>query len=67
MKNNFFLILIAAISLTACKKNLSELNQNPNSPETADPQFLLSNVLYQSAKNNAEEAWKKFNVACMLS
>ncbi len=62
MKNNFILFLIAVLSLTACKKNLSELNQNPNAPENVDPQFLLSNVLYQSAKNNAEEAWKNGNL-----
>lgn len=47
---------------SACKKNLSEVNQNPNAPETADPQFLLSNVLYQTAKNNAEEGWKAGNL-----
>jgi hypothetical protein len=62
MKNNFISFLIALLLLTACKKNISEINQNPNAPETADPQFLLSNVLYQSAKNNAEEAWKNGNL-----
>ena len=62
MKTKFILILFAFVQLTACKKNLSELNQNPNASEIADPQFLLSNVLYQSAKNNAEEAWKNGNL-----
>ena len=38
------------------------MNKNLNAPEQADPQFLLSNVLYQSAKNNAEEAWKNGNL-----
>lgn len=62
MKNKFILVLFALVLWTSCKKNLSEVNQNPNAPENADPQFLLSNVLYQSAKNNAEEAWKNGNL-----
>ena len=55
-------ILSLLMLLTGCKKNLADVNVNPNSPERADPQFLLSNVLYQSAKNNAEEAWKNGNL-----
>lgn len=61
MKNIVYVILIAVL-LSACKKNISEFNQNPNAAEKADPQFLLSNVLYQSAKNNAEEGWKNGNL-----
>ena len=55
-------ILSSLLLFTGCKKNLADVNVNPNSPERADPQFLLSNVLYQSAKNNAEEAWKNGNL-----
>ena len=55
-------ILSSLMLFTGCKKNLADVNVNPNSPERADPQFLLSNVLYQSAKNNAEEAWKNGNL-----
>ncbi len=62
MKNNFIIFLFAFLFLSSCKKNLSEVNQNPNAPETVDPQFLLANVLYQSAKNNAEEGWKNGNL-----
>lgn len=59
MKNKITLFFsIIALTFSACKKNLSEVNQNPNAPETADPQLLLSNVLYQTANNNAEEGWK---------
>lgn len=57
-----FLLVLVAIFFSACQKNLSDVNRNPNAPETADPQFLLSNVLYQTAKNNAEEAWKAGNL-----
>lgn len=58
------LLLIGSLILLAigCKKELAQVNENPNAPEKADPQFLLSNVLYQSAKNNAEEAWKNGNL-----
>lgn len=63
MKYKMFLLLsFVAILFSACKKNLSGVNQNLNAPETVNPQFLLSNVLYQTAKNNAEEAWKNGNL-----
>ena len=55
---NFLFIILVAVSMIACQKNLSDVNRNPNAPEQSDPQFLLSNVLYQTAKNNAEEGWK---------
>ena len=52
----FIGICCVVVLLTAsCKKTLSEVNENPNAPEQVAPQFLLSNVLYQTAKNNAEE------------
>ncbi len=63
MKNSFAIWLcLALFTLAACRKDLNETNINPNAPENADPQFLLSNVLYQTAKNNAEEAWKNGNL-----
>ncbi|MEJ7830256.1 MAG: SusD/RagB family nutrient-binding outer membrane lipoprotein, partial [Segetibacter sp.] len=63
MKNKSLIILVLFIALsTACKKDLATVNENPNAPEKADPQFLLSNVLYQAAKNNTEEAWKNGNL-----
>ncbi|HEV8079153.1 MAG TPA: SusD/RagB family nutrient-binding outer membrane lipoprotein [Chitinophagaceae bacterium] len=62
MKNNVIIFLFAFFLLSSCKKNLSEVNLNPNAPEKVDPQFLLANVIYQSAKNNAEEGWKNGNL-----
>lgn len=63
MKNKLFLLAFMAILLLpACQKSLSEVNNNPNAPEEVDPQFLLSNVLYQTARNNAEEGWKAGNL-----
>jgi hypothetical protein len=63
MKNKFALIVLLVLAtLSGCKKHLVDVNRNPNAPESADPQFLLSNVIYQSAKNNAEEGWKNGNL-----
>ncbi len=68
MKNISLLILVFLLPiLPGCKKSLTEINQNPNAPESADPQFLLSNVIYQSAKNNAEEGWKNGNLLAQLT
>lgn len=53
--------------LVGCSKDLSSVNENPNAPEKVDPQFLLSNVLYQSAKNNAEEGWKNGNLLAQFT
>jgi hypothetical protein len=62
MINKSLLIICLLLVFTSCKKDLAEVNRNPNAPENADPQFLLANVLYQAAKNNAEEAWKNGNL-----
>ncbi len=62
MKSNLIILVFAFLFFSSCKKNLSEVNLNPNAPEKADPQFLLGNVLYQSAKNNAEQGWKNGNL-----
>lgn len=61
-KPSLFILAAFLMLSSACKKDLASINENPNAPEKADPQFLLSNVLYQSAKNNAEEAWKNGNL-----
>jgi hypothetical protein len=59
MKMKWFLpIIVGVFCFAGCSKSLSEVNNNPNAPEQTDPQFLLSNVIYQTAKNNAEEGWK---------
>jgi hypothetical protein len=56
------LVALMLVVASSCKKDLASVNENLNAPEQTDPQFLLSNVLYQSAKNNAEEAWKNGNL-----
>ncbi len=61
-KPSLIIIGVFLLLSTACKKDLAKVNENPNAPAKAEPQSLLSNVLYQSAKNNAEEAWKNGNL-----
>ncbi|MEO7961605.1 MAG: SusD/RagB family nutrient-binding outer membrane lipoprotein, partial [Ginsengibacter sp.] len=68
MKINYILLIcVASISFFGCKKDLSEVNENQNAPANADPQFLLSNIIYQSAKNNAEEGWKNGNLLAQFT
>lgn len=52
MKNirNLSLLLLCIFGSTiSCTKDFAELNTNPNSPQSVDPQFLLSNVISVSA------------------
>ncbi|MEO7210417.1 MAG: SusD/RagB family nutrient-binding outer membrane lipoprotein [Chitinophagaceae bacterium] len=68
MKNKIIILFCAmSICFFSCKKNLSSINDNPNAPEQVDPQFLLSDVIYQAAKNNAEEGWKNGNLLAQLT
>jgi hypothetical protein len=62
MKKVLLICLTAVFFISSCKKDLADINKNPNAPENVDPQFLLANVLYQLAKNNAEEGWKNGNL-----
>lgn len=39
--------------LGSCTDEFNELNENPNSPEAVDPQFLLANVISVEADQNA--------------
>ncbi len=41
------------LALGSCTDEFEELNENPNSPEAVDPQFLLANVISVEADQNA--------------
>lgn len=47
-----FPILTMVLFLHACTSGFEEINQNPNSPQDVSPQFLLTNVLFESADAN---------------
>ncbi|CAM4137567.1 SusD/RagB family nutrient-binding outer membrane lipoprotein [Zobellia nedashkovskayae] len=54
MKKLYILSLIGfTVLLGSCTDEFDELNENPNSPETVDPQFLLSNIISVEADQNA--------------
>lgn len=52
MKKISFLLLVAVIAITSCKKELN-INQNPNQPTTVTPNVVLSAALVGTASNNA--------------
>ncbi len=42
------LVAFAAVSFSSCKKQLAELNVNPNRPEVVDPEYLLNTSILNS-------------------
>ncbi len=56
MKNFIIILISGAFLLTGCKK-FDETNNNPNAPEDVDPQFLLSNALWEASNNQSFWSW----------
>lgn len=59
--------LVLLLASTACTKDFEELNANPNAPESVDPQFLLTNIIYNGANNQAVDAWNAGNFLGQLT
>lgn len=60
MKFKYSTIILSGallLSVTSCKKNLEDINKNPNSSETAQPDYLLTGV----TKNIADTYWGTAN------
>lgn len=51
------LALAAATLFSSCKKDLSEINTNPNAPLNASPELLLRQVQYDFGENNSYEGF----------
>ncbi len=53
--NKLYIITLTSFTLLfgSCTDEFEELNENPNSPESVDPQFLLANVISVEADQNA--------------
>ncbi len=52
MKHNilkYSLLILIAFAGISCEKSLEELNENPNAPEYANPDYLFTNTLIQGA------------------
>lgn len=52
MKNYIILIVGALLFMSSCTRDFDIINENPNSSENIDPQFLLSNVISVLANEN---------------
>ncbi|MBS7562817.1 SusD/RagB family nutrient-binding outer membrane lipoprotein [Mucilaginibacter sp. Bleaf8] len=60
MKLKHIFLLVAGgsvLSFTACKKDLAEINQNPNASQTAQPDYLLT----AATKTTADTYWGTTN------
>jgi hypothetical protein len=60
MKFKYSTIILSGallLSVTACKKNLEDINRNPNASETAQPDYLLTGI----TKNIADTYWGTSN------
>lgn len=54
---SIYIVFIAFLALTSCKKELDKVNKNPNSLEQPDATTLLSNTIVSEFYNNANVAW----------
>ena len=67
MKFPFLAIISTIFLLTACTKDFEEINTNPNVPVAVNPQFLLTNIVWNAANNNAVDAWNAGNQLSQLT
>jgi len=65
LKNKWLYVILLIAFLTGCKKNLTELNINPDQPLSTDPNYLFSYALQQGMGNyNSDvnlEQWALMN------
>lgn len=61
------LFLTLLLLFNSCSEDFETINTNPNAPEEVNPQFLLSNILWNSANNNAVDAWNAGNFLAQLT
>lgn len=67
MNYKIYILLLACLSFGSCSKEFEKINTNPNAPEQVDAQFLLSNILWNAANNNAVDAWNAGNFLAQLT
>lgn len=58
---SLFPIVIALFMLNSCDQNFETINTDPTAPTEVDPQFLLSNILWNVANNNTADGWNAGN------
>lgn len=67
MNYKIYILLWFCLSFGSCSKEFEKINTNPNAPEQVDAQFLLSNILWNAANNNAVDAWNAGNFLAQLT
>lgn len=67
MNLKYILSLSLLLVFSACTKDFEEINTNPNVPEVVNPQFLLTNIIWNAANNNAVDAWNAGNFIAQLT
>ncbi len=50
-------LLAALLLFSSCRKDLTEINTNPNAPINASPDLLLRQVIYDMGENNSYEGF----------
>ncbi len=60
-------LFLLATSFWACSEDFETINTNPNAPEQVNAQFLLTNILWNTANNNAVDAWNAGNFLGQLT
>ena len=60
-------ILAINLLLVSCTKNFEEINTNPNSPEEAFPNLLLTGILESTLNETALRAFEQGNVITQLT
>ncbi len=48
-----WLVICLILFLSSCTTDFQSLNENPNTPEKVNPQFLLTNVIFEAADQSA--------------
>ena len=67
MKIKYILSILWFLILASCTKDFEAINTNPNVPTVVNPQFLLTNIIWNAANNNAVDAWNAGNYLGQLT
>lgn len=57
-----FVIFFTSLSIISCKKDLDELNKNPNFPAEVHPSLLLRNIIYDFGEEMSYEGFVAGNL-----
>jgi len=62
MKKIIYILIGASFLTLACTDNFEEINKNTNAPEEVEPQFLLTNIISETAFTNTyDQGFDKSN------